>query len=357
MAVTYQSVASSNSATCSKPTGTTSGDLLVASVTSYTDAASLTGWTAVAGASGSYSSAYFGTILWKIAGGSEPASYTFTTAGAAVFHSIIIRVSGHDATTPIDVSSVITDGTGVIPSVTTTSAGALLIAYALSDVTTTAPTGMTSRANVGPDTTLGAFYLGSSTEDRASAGATGTRTYTGAGGTTYVAGMVAIAPGAGGTPVTVNADTAAGTGQAHDAVVVAIRNDSYTASAATGTGQAYDATVTAVRHVSAAADVATGTGQAYDVVFTGGSSYTATAATGSGQAYDALLRTGAIVVVDMAPGSGQAHDVTVTAVQNVSYTATVATGSGQAYDVTRAGGPPAPTVSTGDVRTGLLLPL
>ena len=73
----YATSSTSSSITIGKPSGTASGDLLVAYVASGLGGATYTssGWTQAE------DGAQY-TLLWKIAGGSEPADYTFSGASA-----------------------------------------------------------------------------------------------------------------------------------------------------------------------------------------------------------------------------------------------------------------------------------
>lgn len=91
--------------TISKPTGTASGDLLVA-LLSGTDAVvtPASGWTLIrnsAGGPGELNSYY------KIAGGSETANYTWTTdgSGSGNVGGVILRISGFSANEPINSSA------------------------------------------------------------------------------------------------------------------------------------------------------------------------------------------------------------------------------------------------------------
>jgi len=189
----YQSVASAASFTCSKPTGTASGDTLTAAVFGIgsTTFASLSGWTQRATATNSI---YTLTILTKIAGGSEPATYTFTGPPAAGA-TVIVRSSGGDTSAVID-GTPTSSATATVGSITTTSANSLLImaTVGLGDTTGTsiAPdAAMTERAElVEANVAYGSLEV--ATELRASAGATGTRTSTDASAIGFLTAMVAI---------------------------------------------------------------------------------------------------------------------------------------------------------------------
>ncbi len=86
------------------PTGTTSGDLLVAAVaTDGNTAASLAppaGWNVVhvADQGGAVT---FG-VWWKLAGASEGGSYDFSWSGSEHAYGWVMRFTGHDPASPID---------------------------------------------------------------------------------------------------------------------------------------------------------------------------------------------------------------------------------------------------------------
>lgn len=177
-----------------KPTGTVAGDLLIAVGCTNGSGNPITapaGWTQHA------NSLSNDNPLWtKIAGGVEPASYTFTVANIANSIVVIIRVSGHNPTTPVDVASGVT-GTGnlVIPSLNSGGAARLLLQIVVkqSNVTFTGPGSQTERV----DATVAAMTYGYAAGDETvGAGATGSRTWTPSGGAGIVGVgyMLAIGP-------------------------------------------------------------------------------------------------------------------------------------------------------------------
>lgn len=100
--------------TIDKPSGVVSGDLLIAQVSvrrSNTTWSVPSGWTELHDqtmpddTNGSLAQ----VTAWKIAGGSEPSNYTFTPSGADPMAGIILRITGHDPTTPIGASSGLAD--------------------------------------------------------------------------------------------------------------------------------------------------------------------------------------------------------------------------------------------------------
>lgn len=112
MPLTYRSNATStNSATCNKPSGVVSGDLLHAQVSFYDSGSAPTitppsGWTLQSSGNGDTGagSSWIRTYR-KVAGGSEPTSYTWTISGSPYTDIAILRYDGQDATTPYDTGS------------------------------------------------------------------------------------------------------------------------------------------------------------------------------------------------------------------------------------------------------------
>lgn len=134
MAVAYQSIGTAGGVTgtsdtdivLGKPTGTTTGDLLVAVIANSGKTISCSGWTLATPATD------FNAVLYKEAGGSEPANYTFAI-GATFSYAcgVILRFTGHD------VSSGLTVGTQAetaawstaldLPSVTVSDSGSGMV--------------------------------------------------------------------------------------------------------------------------------------------------------------------------------------------------------------------------------------
>ncbi|MFA6186376.1 MAG: hypothetical protein WC770_04070 [Phycisphaerae bacterium] len=139
-AVTYQGFGEGkqtgnlSNVTVLKPTGTSSGDLLIAAVatdgsTSATISAPA-GWTLLNRGSDSGNKMTLG-IWWKLAGTSEPASYIYTWTGNEQAYGWIMRFTGHNPTTPINAwgfqQGAATDKTPPCPSVTTTVANSMIV--------------------------------------------------------------------------------------------------------------------------------------------------------------------------------------------------------------------------------------
>jgi myo-inositol-hexaphosphate 3-phosphohydrolase len=183
------SASGSSTTTVTKPTGTVSGDLLVAITFSDSDGTWLTapaGFTQQ-GANGS-SAAGYGRVFTKAAGGSEPANYTFTgVVGSAKFcHMIRVPNGATLDVTPVWSGNTSNTTTHTAPSVTPTRDNELLICATMAIVgsgagnTWTPPSGMTEltdqESNSGYASTSAAFLArGASTAGVA----TGTKTFTG----------------------------------------------------------------------------------------------------------------------------------------------------------------------------------
>lgn len=196
---TLGEVASAQSVTCNVPTGVLAGELLVVAVTHSEASAAVpdqTGWTTVAKATNASASVQT-ALFYRVATGSEPASYTFTGLNASAVNRAtaeMFRLSGVDTTTPLDVAAGTAVGFGTsitTPSVTTVTAGALVI-YAVARATATA-----SDINVASGTTLIIDTTGTgrraitAQEARPTVGATGTRSWTSTDATSL--GMAGIA--------------------------------------------------------------------------------------------------------------------------------------------------------------------
>lgn len=91
---TSGSTAGANSVSCSKPSGVVSGNLLLALVTSNDGAITSSGWTVLGHGSGQ-PNLFDSTWLYKIAGSSEPSSYSFST-GDASSPPMIVNITAWD---------------------------------------------------------------------------------------------------------------------------------------------------------------------------------------------------------------------------------------------------------------------
>lgn len=181
------STASGGTLTVSKPTGTLSGDVMLASITVVTNTSTVTapaGWVLVQSVNqttGNTSRLY---TYYKVAGAAEPASYAWTFTGANVGTvGGIASFTGVDTTSPIDVSTSQTTASSTshtAPSITTTVAGDMLVTIHsfASSRTWTPPGGMTEAVDRYSRNGTGGsgVSLGMNYEARPATGATGTRT-------------------------------------------------------------------------------------------------------------------------------------------------------------------------------------
>jgi hypothetical protein len=183
-----------------KPTGVTSGDALLAAV-AVRGAPTITppaGWTLVRQEANA--STMRQAIFVHVAGGSEPATYTFTFSSAQSSAGGIAAYSGVDPTNPVDahggqLNAASTSITA--PSITTTGPDRMLVGFfglpALSSMT--APSGMTERYDqTVPATNQFKVTTGSSDQVVTSAGATGTRVALAANSAANIGQLVALRP-------------------------------------------------------------------------------------------------------------------------------------------------------------------
>jgi hypothetical protein len=208
---TYQSLATATrgsngtSLTINKPTGTTQGDLLIAILSKDGTGAINTpsGWTLInEGSSGTGSGNIRLGVFYKVAGASEPSSYTITWSDSEQAVGAILRYSNFCTGNPINVSGSATGGsnTPTAPSVTTTVADTLVLRIYGADGDLGAgagyPSGHTGRfsieSNSGSDTCSG----GAADRTQTAIGATGTAAFnlTGTGSERWRAVTLAIKP-------------------------------------------------------------------------------------------------------------------------------------------------------------------
>lgn len=202
MPVTVRSVTPPTAtATINKPTGTTPGDCLIAVAWGSTSVTTPSGWTRVTTSDITTSNGAKIAIFSKIAGGSEPASYTFTNS----LGTSIACFTGNDQVTPVNVyaGTAFQAVSGTSPSVTTTVANCLI--YRLGVSTTyssswTEPSGtekFDANGQAGVDDGI-----------QVSAGASGTETYTQTANASAAVLTIAVAPSTGAFFTTTYAVTA-----------------------------------------------------------------------------------------------------------------------------------------------------
>lgn len=137
-----------NAVTVTKPAGTASGDLLIGIVFTYDGAAGVipsdeTGFTNIVSGSLSFQAA---KSYYKVAGGSEPANYTFDISSSVdTIRAIMFAITGFSSGAPIGDSVLVTSNTSTTtPSFSTTfkprRSDALLIMGIISDASTTSIT-------------------------------------------------------------------------------------------------------------------------------------------------------------------------------------------------------------------------
>jgi hypothetical protein len=198
-AIAYRAASPANngggatSLTISKPAILAANDLMLAGITFY--GATITppaGWTLIRrddiGASGGQA------VYWKMAGASEPASYSFSLGGTQRASGGIVAYSGVDNSSPIDASSgQVSGGPSTFitaPSATTTAPGAMVVGFFGSSAVTTItpPTGMTERF----DTASTGTTTEAASVTQAAAGSTGTKTATSAASGYWIGQLVAL---------------------------------------------------------------------------------------------------------------------------------------------------------------------
>jgi hypothetical protein len=203
----------------SKPTGTQEGDLLVIVVGDDEDGdvvLTSSGWTEAA----SYRDTSYDTnfhVLWKVAGASEPSSYTFdfNFIGSRQYYAVLFRISGVDTSNPInatdtDISSTLNGDITV--SLTTTVDNCLILTgvhQGASAPYNSRPAGFTEEYF---NDEWGSSKLVVLSGSKATAGSTGNLEWDSASGSQASGFAVAIAPGAGGGPATITSTGAVTTG-------------------------------------------------------------------------------------------------------------------------------------------------
>jgi hypothetical protein len=198
---TYPSV-NTDSVVLDLPTGTSSGDLLLAivSVSANRTITAPSGWTVESEVLEGTFSGRKG-VYTKIAGGSEPASYTWWLSLTTITSAILLRITGASSSPVAALASDNTSNNAVSPSVTTAVANSLVVRLIgqTRDRTYTAPSGHT--------TAITELRSAASSIAQATAGASGTATWTIAGGGTDAIAhfALAISPASGGPSVSIPA--------------------------------------------------------------------------------------------------------------------------------------------------------
>lgn len=201
------------SLTITKPTGVVAGDVMIVNIAQRNNgstAPSLSGWTLISSGAIDGGST-LGALLYKVAGASEPANYTFTLgSGANNNEGTIVAFSGVDVSgpNPFDVApgtlsvSGSNGTTATATGITTASANAAVVMFAMSDDNqtmgtwnTTSPGALTElyedqyNASGAVDLTVGAAWA-----LKATAGATGNGTVALGGNIRWGAMLIALKP-------------------------------------------------------------------------------------------------------------------------------------------------------------------
>jgi hypothetical protein len=319
--VTYRGVAEDNrgtgaSAIVNKPTGVVEGDYLICVQTCDLNG-SLAGMTAPSGwverGSSSRSDVGFMKVWTKVAGPSEPTTYTFPDPGGAQDCAIILAATGQDPNSPIAAGPTFASGAASTshpaPSVAGVANGLLVTAHAAGTGGTTRsytpPSGMTERQESGASTGA-TIVLELNTLDLAAGGQTGTKTATCSGSAPYVTMSLVIAPVS--TAVTASPDTPDAAGKANNAT--ARSNSAAAAGRGSATGAANNPTVAGTSRTTATAGRGTATGKANNPSVSTSSTSATTVLAGLAGATGAAIgsNTGAAfgfqVITATPPGSG-----------------------------------------------------
>ncbi len=199
--------------TVTAPAGISSGDLLIAAVATdggtSTTIAAPAGWTLLDRGSDSLNRVTLG-VWWKLAGASEPSSYTFTWTGYERAYGWVMRFTGHDPADPINdhqfQQGTSSDSTPPCPSVTTTVADTMIVrigGFDRHNVTIDNP-GLAGHTGITMDESNAnnqACSGGAGYSQQAAIGASGTVNFTLTASRRYRTVTIAIAPVAGGGTV------------------------------------------------------------------------------------------------------------------------------------------------------------
>ncbi|MCW2576975.1 MAG: hypothetical protein JWR28_1124 [Modestobacter sp.] len=180
--------------TVAAPSGTASGDVLVSclALNGSTVASAPAGWSSIAGVTSVSNPRVYG--YYKVAGASEPTSYSWTLASSVASSAGIARYSGASGLDGAATQASGASGTsGVVPGVTTTTANAMLVGCmgvnsSASTSTITPPADMTQAWDLGGKRHEYADGL------RSAAGATGDRTWTFNASRAWAGWLVALRP-------------------------------------------------------------------------------------------------------------------------------------------------------------------
>lgn len=338
---TNANVGANGSLSCAKPTGVITGDVMLAQVTRNDDTLTAqSGWVLIDDTvGGTAGTDHFMTGWWyKVAGGSEPSTYSWTKTAAGGGSPVVITIvaySGVDNTSPIGGSSAhgYTSQGEPLSTGTCTSSGTSLTIWGRgarrsttsNSIITFTATGATELKDVGIWSGGSVAYshvmyaaTAEATGNASALGITASPTTADTNNTTMVLTLVEPAP-----VLDASADSAGATGTANAPTIELDPS----ASSASSTGSAADA----VGSTGAAANAGAGSTTAYDATVSFSNQATPDVATEAVAAYDATVAT--TFTVDVATtATSAAFDAG--GVPGVNASAALATASTSAADGT-----------------------
>ena len=205
--------ASTTSIVLNRPSGTLAGDVMLASldVRGTSTVTAPAGWTLVR--TDTFTSSLRMHVYWRLATGSDPATWTWTFSGSRLAVGVIHAYSGVNTTTPIDASggqaAASSSTTATAPSITTTVANTMLVSFFanMSNSTWTPPAGFVERADLIGTSSSQTTSMMSADVLRPAVGATGTAVATATMSSGNAAQLIALRPAAGGPPPANNEPT------------------------------------------------------------------------------------------------------------------------------------------------------
>jgi hypothetical protein len=191
------------SITIARPTGLVPDNLMVAAVAIRGAAAATvtapTGWTLISSQDNGSSSCL--AVWWKVAGASEPANFTFGWTGSFRAYGYIMRFGAVETSAPIDAFATTTgtSATPLSPAVTTTRANAMIVRLGAfqNESVTLDNAGVASHITLTADSCNSGAIAASGAAayaTQATAGSSGTATFTLTGNLPYTTTTIALAP-------------------------------------------------------------------------------------------------------------------------------------------------------------------
>jgi hypothetical protein len=204
-----QNAAGSASLAINVPGGTTTGDVMIATVVTAGGSAAYTapgGWTAITNTTPSWSGTAHSATYYRVATAAEPASYSWSLGASMQAAGDIVTYTGVNNTDPVGASNVATPGTAnsaATPTVSSITANSMIIANATwrkaagVAPTITKPAATTQRATA--QSSSGPPWFGVMTADisQAAAGVTTARTFSASANVTWVMQTIALNPAGG----------------------------------------------------------------------------------------------------------------------------------------------------------------